>query len=128
MLSFTSSLSQDSEAFAIFVTEKYEYKDKKDILSNSTAQKINSFLRALKVKKEKEEDISSFDISDRQKCFIIKVKNKYESYFPQERGGSFFSYLKKFKDISKIDLYPDSLDFDKQKLVSFFSQFIFGLI
>ena len=126
MLSFASSLSQDSEAFVIFVTEKYGYKDKKDILSNSTAQKINSFLGALKVKKEKEEDISSFDISDRQKCFIIKVKNKYESYFPQESGGGFFSYVKKFKDIGKIDLYPDSLDFDKPKLVSFFSQFIFG--
>ena len=29
MLSFTSSLSPDCEAFAIFVTEKYDYKDKK---------------------------------------------------------------------------------------------------
>ena len=50
MLSFTSSLSPDYEAFAIFVTEKYDYKDKKDILSNSVAQKINSFLDVLKVK------------------------------------------------------------------------------
>ena len=31
MLSFTSSLSPDCEAFAIFVTEKYDYKDKKDV-------------------------------------------------------------------------------------------------
>jgi len=110
---------------AIFVTEKYDYRDKRDILSNEAVQKINSFLNVLKVKKTKE-DVSSFDISDKQKCFIIKVKNKYESYFPQESGGSFFSYLKKFKDINKIDLYPDSLDFDKEKLVSFFSKFIFG--
>ena len=29
MLSFTSSLSPDCEAFAIFVTEKYDYKNKK---------------------------------------------------------------------------------------------------
>ena len=29
MLSFASSLSPDSDAFAIFVTEKYEYRDKR---------------------------------------------------------------------------------------------------
>ncbi len=125
MLSFTRNLGHDSEAFAIFVTEKYAYKDKKNILTKSTVQKINSFLGVLKVKK-KEEVISSFDISDKQKCFIIKVKTKYNSYIPQESGGNFFSYLKKIKDINNIDLYPDSLDFDREKLVSYFSQFIFG--
>ena len=125
MLSFASSLSSDSEAFAIFVTEKYDYKDKKNILSTDAIKKVNSFIGALKVKKKKE-DINSFDISARQKCFIIRVKNKYDGYFPQENGGTFFSYLKKFKDISKVDLYLDSLEFDKDKLVSFFSEFIFG--
>ena len=125
MLSFTSRLSPNSEGFAIFVTEKYDYTDKKNVLSNDTIKKINSFLNVLKVKK-KGEDVSSFDISSRQKCFIIKVQNKYESYSPEESGGTFFSYLKKFKDISKVDLYVDSLDFHKDKLVSFFSEFIFG--
>ena len=126
MLSFTSRLSPDSEGFAIFVNERYNYKDEQDVLSDSTVQKINSFLKVLKVKK-RGEDICSFDISDKQKCFIIKVKNKFESYWSQEKGGSFFSYLKKFKDIKKVDLYPDSLDFDKDKVISFFSQFIFGI-
>ena len=93
MLSFTSSLDPGSDAIAIFVTEKYEYKDKKNILSNDSVKKINSFLSVLKKKKDKE-DINFFDISDRQKCFIIKVKYKYESYFPQENGGAFFSYIK----------------------------------
>ena len=125
MLSFTSSLSPNSDALAIFVTEKYDYQDKKNILSNDTIKKIDSFLHVLKVKKTGE-DVSSFDISSRQKCFIIKVQNKYESYSPEESGGAFFSYLKKFKDISKVDLYVDSLDFHKDKLVSFFSEFIFG--
>ena len=32
MASFTSSLSPDSDAFAIFVNEKYDYKDKKGAL------------------------------------------------------------------------------------------------
>ena len=91
MLSFTRDLSADSRAFAIFVTENYSYKNKKNVLSNSTVKKINSFLSVLKVKK-KDEDISSFDISEKQKCFIIKVKNKYESYTPQESGGTFFCF------------------------------------
>ena len=125
MLSFTSSLSPDCEAFAIFVTEKYDYKDKKNILSNNEVKKINSFLDVLKVKKQ-DEELSSFDVSNQQKCFIIKVKNKYENYYPQEIGGALFSYIKKFKDIKKVEFYVDSLDFDKEKTAKFFSEFIFG--
>jgi len=125
MLSFTSSLSPDCEAFAIFVTEKYDYKNKKNILPNNEVKKINSFLDALKVKK-KDEELSSFDVSNRQKCFIIKVKNKYKDYYPQEIGGTLFSFVKKFKDIKKVEFYVDSLDFDKEKKAKFFSEFIFG--
>jgi len=125
MLSFASSLSPDSDGFVIFVTEKYAYKDNKHILSSNTVQKINSFLGVLKIEK-RDEEISSFDISEKQKCFIIKVKNKFTSYWPQESGGNFFSHIKKYKSIKKIDLYPESLSFDNEKLTSFFSQFIFG--
>ena len=125
MLSFTGSLSPHSDAFVIFVTEKYAYKDKRHILSSNKVQKINSFLSVLKTK-NKDEEISSFDISEKQKCFIIKVKSKFTSYWPQENGGNFFFHIKKFKGIKKIDLYPESLDFDNEKLASFFSQFIFG--
>ena len=125
MLSFTSGLRADNEAFAIFVNEKYDFQDKKGVLQGTVVQKINSFLKSLKAKK-KEESISSLDISDKQKCFIIKVKNKFESYWPQENGGLFFSYLKKNKDIKRIDLYVDSLNLDKDKFISFSSQFIFG--
>ena len=73
-------------------------RDINNVLSNKAVQKINSFLSILKLKKE-EEDISSFDISDKQKCFIVKVKNKYESFFPEEIGGRFFSHLKNGKDL-----------------------------
>ena len=125
MASFTSSLSPESDAIAIFVNEKYSYKDKKGVLSKNLVKKINSFLGTLKTKK-KNEEIFSFDISDKQKCFIVRVKNKYESFFPEEIGGRFFSHLKQVKDLNKIDLYIDSLDFDKQKLVSFFSEFCLG--
>ena len=125
MASFTSSLSPDSDAFAIFVDEKYNFNDKKHILSKDLNQKINSFIRVLKVKK-KNEEIRSFDVSDKQKCFIVKIKSKYESFFPEEIGGGFLSHLKKIKDLNKVDLYIDSLNFDKHKLVNFFSQFCLG--
>ena len=125
MLSFTSSLSPNSRGFAIFVTEKYTYVDKNNILPNSVNQKINSFLKVLKAKTQ-EDEIGSFDISELQKCFIIKVKNKYENYYPEEIGGAFFSYLKKFKNINIVDLYADSLNQDRDKLIKFFSEFIFG--
>ena len=125
MASFTSSLSPDSDALAVFVSEKYTYKDKKGVLSKPVIQKINSFLKILKAKK-KEDEIISFDISEKQKCFIVKVKNKYENFFPEELGGRFFSDLKKTKGLEKIDLYMDSLDFDKKKLVNFFSEFCLG--
>ena len=126
MLSFSSSLGADNEAFAIFVSEKYDFRDKRNILPSSTSQKIRSFLNTLKSKKIKEE-ITSFDISEKKKCFIIKIKNKFESYAPQESGGSFFSYITKFKDIKNVDLYLDSCNLEKEKLIDFFPQFIFGL-
>ena len=125
MLRFTSSLNPDSEAFAIFVTEKYDYKDKLDIFAGDVLKKIKSNLNTLKIQKRGNE-IDSFDISDHKKCFVIKIKNKYESYYPEEIGGAFYSYLKKFKHIKKIDLYADSLDYENEKIVKFFSEFLFG--
>jgi len=125
MASFTRSLSPESDAVAIFVNEKYAFKDKKGILSKDITTKINSFIKVLKNKK-KDEEILSFDISDKQKCFIVKVKSKYESYFPEECGGRFFSHLKKVEDLKTIDLYIDTLDFDNKKLINFFSEFCLG--
>jgi len=78
-VSFTSRLSPDSDAFAIFVNEKYDYRDKKGVLSKNLVQKINSFIDALKVKK-KDDEINAFDISDNQKCFIIKVKKNMKIF------------------------------------------------
>ena len=114
MAGFISSLSSDSDALAIFVNETHEYKDKKGILPKSLVQKINSFLKVAKVKK-KNEEITCFDVSDKQKCFIVKIKSKYESFFPEEIGGRFYSHTKAIKDLNKIDLYIDSLNFDKQE-------------
>ena len=125
MLSFAGSLSDSSDAFVIFVTEKYEYKDKNNILSNELVKKIDSFLKSLKNKK-KNEEISSLDISEKKTCFVIKVKNKHENYYFEEIGAAFYAYTKKFKNINSIDIYADTLIEKKEKLVKYFSEFIFG--
>ena len=49
MLSFASTLSRNSEALVIFVTEKYDYKDKNRILSKDLVQKIDLFIKTLKL-------------------------------------------------------------------------------
>ena len=125
MLNFTGSLNEDSGAFAIFVNEKYRFNDKKKILTEASTKKINSFLDILRTRKS-EDSIFFFDVSDKQKCFVIKIKNKFKSYWPQECGGNFFSHIKKNKDVNRINIYADSLDLEAGKLVDFFSQFIFG--
>jgi len=125
MLSFASGLSPDSDGFAIFVSEKYEYLNKKNVLPKEVVQKINSFIANLKAKKLNE-DINSFDISNKKKCFIIKLKSKHERYFPEEKGGEFYSFLKKFKNINKVDLYSESLQVEKNNQIRFISEFICG--
>ena len=125
MVSFTGSFSSDSDAFAIFVNDKFNFKDRKNLLSKDVSKKIDSYLNTLRDKKS-EQEISSLDLSAKQKCFIIKVKNKYETYYPEEKGGIFYSYLKNFKSIEKIDIYIDSLNFEKEELVNFSSEFILG--
>ena len=120
MLSFTPSLSPKSDAFALFVSEKYEYRDNKRILSKDIRKKIDSFLKSLKEKKNKA-DINSFDISDKKKCFVIKIKQKYEKYYFEEIGGTFFTHIKNSKYIDSIDLYADSLNEKNNELKKKFS-------
>jgi len=125
MLSFTPSLSPNSTAFALFVNEKYAYRDTRGILTKDIENKINLFIKNLKAKNHKEE-VSSFDLSEKKKCFIIMVKNKYENSYFEELGGSFFTNIKNFKTINSIDIYADSLVENSDKLSKLFSEFIFG--
>jgi len=125
MLSFTPSLSKNSSAFALFVSEKYEYQDPKKIISKEMSKKIDSFLKLLKEKKEKEE-ICSFDITAKRKCFIIKIKSSFKNYYFEEIGGSFFTHIKNYKNIDIIDIYADSLNVNKDEFSKLFSEFIFG--
>ena len=125
MLSFTGSLRDNSDALVIFVTDKFDYKDTNKVLSIELIKKINSLLKLIKTRK-KEEEIFSLDISEKKKCFVIKVKDKYENYYFEEVGGAFYTYVKKFKNINSIDIYADSLNENKDKSSKLFSEFIFG--
>ena len=65
MLSFTGSLSNNSEGFLIFINEKYEYRDRRNILPKDISEKINSFIEKLKIKKIKDE-LNVIDINDKK--------------------------------------------------------------
>ena len=125
MLSFSTNLSPNNTAFALFVNEKYDYKDSKGILSEDVRKKVDLFIKSLRKKNQKDE-ISSLDISDKKKCFVIKVKKKYENYYFVELGGSFFTYIKNYKTINSVDIYADSLNENKEYLSKIFCEFIFG--
>ena len=84
MLSFSSSLSPDCEAFAIFVDEKSNFNDKKNILKTDISTKIRSYLKVLKDKKN-ESEIFSLDISTKQKCFLIKLKKIMKNHFHKKK-------------------------------------------
>tara|TARA_B100000029_G_scaffold220736_1_gene218422 strand:+ start:4275 stop:5753 length:1479 start_codon:yes stop_codon:yes gene_type:complete len=125
MLSFSPSLSPNSNAFALFITEKYRYKDPKGILPKDAKSKIDSFIKSLQLKNIKQE-INALDISEKKKCFIIKIKNKYENYYFEEVGASFYNFIKNYKTINSVDIYADSLFENSEKLSKIFSEFIFG--
>ena len=52
MPSFISSLSPDSDGIAVFVNEKYQYKDKKVFYQKILLKKSILFLALLKTKKK----------------------------------------------------------------------------
>jgi len=125
MVNFTSSLSTSNDGFVVFVSEKYEYSNNKNILSKNIYQKINSFISSLR-KRKNNDDISSIDISNHQKCFLVKVDNKKKSNYAQEKGADFFVYLKNIKNIKNIQFCIDTTNFNKEKNSEFFSEFLFG--
>ena len=125
MVNFTSSLSTSNDGFVVFVSEKYEYSNNKNILSKNIYEKINSFISSLR-KRKNNDDISSIDISNHQKCFLVKVDNKKKSNYAQEKGADFFVYLKNIKNIKNIQFCIDTTNFNKEKNSEFFSEFLFG--
>ena len=125
MLSFISSLSQKTEAFVVFIKDDYKFKDKKGILSKDISKRVESFVASLKSKKDQNE-INSIDFSDKQKCIIVKINNNFKNAYPQDMGGKLFSFIKKNKEISEVEFYIDSLGVEKEKLVKFFSEFVYG--
>ena len=88
MLSFTSSLSPNIEAFAIFVGEKFNYKDQKGVLSNSMVQKVNSFLSGLKAKK-KEDEIASVDVQPVDEILQMRYEPLFAYFADKAEEGAF---------------------------------------
>ena len=99
MLSFTRGLSANSEAFAVFVTEKYLYENKKDILSNNTVKRIDSYLSVLKVK-DKRTEKDEIDLDKKMQELVEIEKNNQLNNFST-------NYFNQVKNNIKIKYFND---------------------
>jgi leucyl aminopeptidase len=124
MLNFTRSLSLSGDAFVIFISDKYEYVGKDNLLPKDTVLRIKSFIKSLKDKKQ-EDQINSIDITEKKKCFVVKINNSGNSYF-EEQGGNLFTKISSFKNTKSIDIFADTLIQKDSKFAKCFSEFIFG--
>ena len=124
MLNFTRSLSLSGDAFVIFISDKYEYIGKDNLLPKDTVLRIKSFIKSLKDKKQ-EDQINSIDITEKKKCFVVKINNSGNSYF-EEQGGNLFTKISSFKNTKSIDIFADTLIQKDSKFAKCFSEFIFG--
>ena len=122
MLSFTSGLDPGSGAFAIFVTEKYEYKDKKNILSNDAVKKINSFLSVLKEKKGQDFEPFTGEIS--QPYDIYKVNDDI-AYIKIIKYGILTDYVFYNRNSSIIEPVNEETTLEKKKIG--FTTYIFTM-
>ena len=125
MLSFTGALSLTGDAFVVFVTDKYEYIDKNSILPKDVISKVNPFIKSLK-EKNLNGDINSIDITEKKKCFLVKIGKKNDKYYFEEIGGTLFTKINSFKNIDSVDIFADTLNEKENKFSKSFSEFIFG--
>jgi len=125
MIGFSTKFKTSSDAFALFVDDKFSYEDRKNCLPKSLKLKVDAFIKVIKGSKL-ENKIFSFDISEKTKCFLIKYTKKEKYNYFEDIGANFFSYQGNFKNINKIDLYVDSLNKEKVKIIDFITKFLHG--
>ena len=78
MLLFCNKLDLKSSSLTIFLDKDCKFKDPGNHIDNSVKNKINNFIKEIKSKK-KNELIYSFDISEKNKCYLIKIKEDKNS-------------------------------------------------
>ena len=98
MVGFSRKFNVSYDALVMFVDEKFNYRDRHHCLSSSIKLKIDAFVKVIKAQKE-ENEIYSFDISEKTKCFIIKNKTEELNNYLEDLGAKFYSYLNSFKNI-----------------------------
>jgi len=98
---------KEGEVLTFFLNENLDFKVESKAFSAQTLNKIQVYLKNLKLKKQKEK-IISFDISEKNKVLFIIVKEKLISTNFEELGANFYSFIKTNK-IDKVNLYADTL-------------------
>ena len=84
---------KQGETLAFFLNENFDFRAESGIFSAQILNKIQVYLKNLKLKKIKEK-IIGFDISEKNKVLFILVKENFASNNFEELGANFYSFIK----------------------------------
>ncbi len=127
MINFTKKFDDKCENLGFFVPErKLNLNTSK--LDNEKKDKINKFLKKIENSKDKKK-LHSFDLSDKQRCFVIIIKEKLINFELNDLGGSFKNLTNSYKGLNKINLLvSDNLKNKKLSEDEIISEFFYGYV
>ena len=122
MINFISKFDDKSENLGFFVPED-DLILKTSKVDSKTKDLVNSFLKKIKNGRK----IYSFDISSKQKCFIVLFKKQSINFEINELGGLFRILASSFKDLKKISfIASENLKNKKLSLEEIIAEFFYG--
>ncbi len=127
MINFTSKFDDKCENLGFFIPDdKLQLKTSK--LDDKEKDKINKFLKKIEKKKDKQK-IHSFDLSDREKCFFVILKEKLINFELNNLGGTFKNLINSHKDLNSINFFvSENLKNKKLSNEEMISEFFYGYV
>ncbi len=127
MINFTSKFDDKCENLGFFVSDD-KLKLKTSELDDKDKDKINKFLKKIEEIKDKRK-IYSFDLSDRQRCFLIILEEKLINFELNNLGGTFKNLVNSHKGVNKISLFvSENLKNKKLSEEEMISEFFYGYV
>ena len=124
MINFTSKFDIKAKHVGFFVSDKLEFKNNTN-LPTAFISKIRNFLK--KASDQQDQKILSFDLSENQKCFFIKIGKKIRTHEINALGAGLKSTLSLDKNIKKISFVGEmSFLNNKNNEENFINEFVYG--
>tara|TARA_B100000579_G_scaffold432658_1_gene449889 strand:+ start:80 stop:1531 length:1452 start_codon:yes stop_codon:yes gene_type:complete len=106
MISFNSKFNSKADNIGFFIHKELKFKQNK-IPSKEIGSKIDFFLK--KISKSNKSEILSFDLSQKQKCFLFIIKKNLETYEINNLGATFKNNIKSEKNIKNINIFANNV-------------------